>query len=186
MIVLAYLSTIIMGSTLGIIGGGGSILTVPILVYMLGIDPIKATGYSLFVVGATALVGGIGYIRKGQVHMRAGVVFAIPSLISVFTVRRFAIPALPDVIVTVGTYNLNKDTFVMLVFALVMLGTAYSMIRKPAPEEKLTDAHFNYPLIAIEGIIVGAITGFVGAGGGFLIVPALVILAGVPIKQEYL
>jgi len=187
MTILAYFCAVLMGSTLGLIGGGGSILTVPILVYMMDIDPVRATGYSLFVVGATALVGSAGYFRKGLVHIRTGLIFALPSFAGVYAVRRFGIPALPDEIMNIGGYIITKDVFIMLVFALVMLATAYSMIRKPKGNvteiESKHEDDYNYPLIAIEGLVVGCVTGLVGAGGGFLIVPALVMLAKLPIKQ---
>jgi len=183
MIILAYFCSILMGSTLGLIGGGGSILTVPILVYLLGISPVTATGYSLFVVGMTALVGSITYFRKGLVDIKIGLIFAVPSFFGVFMMRRFGIPALPDIIFTIGHYSVTKDTFIMLVFGLVMLGTAYTMMRKPKPETGKSDGNFNYALIAGEGLVVGGMTGLVGAGGGFLIVPALVMLTGLPMKQ---
>ncbi|MBL4693578.1 MAG: sulfite exporter TauE/SafE family protein [Magnetovibrio sp.] len=187
MILLAYICSILMGSTLGLIGGGGSILTVPILVYMFGIDPITATGYSLFVVGSTALVGSITYFRKGLVDVKTGIIFALPSFVGVYMMRRFGIPALPETIFTVGSYTIDKATFIMLVFGAVMLATAYSMIRKSSPKPEHTQESlaegYPYVLIAAEGLIVGAVTGLVGAGGGFLIVPALVMLARLPMKQ---
>lgn len=183
MTILAYICSILMGSTLGLIGGGGSILTVPILVYMLNIDPVTATGYSLFVVGITALVGSLTYFRNGLVDVKTGLIFALPSFFGVYMMRRFAIPALPDVMFTVGTYEVTKDSFIMLIFGGVMLGTAYSMLRTSAPKPLRSDGTYNYPLIGLEGLIVGGVTGLVGAGGGFLIVPALVMLAGLPMKQ---
>lgn len=183
MTIIAYICSVLMGSTLGLIGGGGSILTVPILVYMLDINPVTATGYSLFVVGITALVGSVSYFRKGLVDVKTGLIFALPSFLGVYLVRRFGIPALPNEIAEIGGYILTKDTFIMLIFGLVMLGTAYSMIRKSKTEPGENSDGHNFPLIALEGLVVGGVTGLVGAGGGFLIVPALVMFAGLPMKQ---
>lgn len=184
--ILGYLLSAIMGFTLGLLGGGGSILTVPILVYVMGIDPVMSTAYSLFVVGLTALIGAYGYWRKGQLSLKTAVVFAIPAFASVYATRKFLMPAIPDTIAQIGTFTLTKDILVMVVFAAMMILAAVSMIRKKKGGEAVADEEanpkFNYPLILTEGIVVGVLTGFVGAGGGFLIIPALVVFARLPMK----
>lgn len=183
--ILGYALALIIGLTLGVIGGGGSILTVPVLVYVLGIDAVTGTAYSLFIVGATALVGGIQNYLKGLVNLKTAVVFAIPSLIAVYLTRRFLVPAIPDEIMTLGQFVVTRDIAIMAFFALIMLLAAVSMIRAgtKSVEEEVQSLKFNYPLILIEGAVVGVLTGIVGAGGGFLIIPALVLLARLPMKM---
>lgn len=182
--VAGYFAAVLIGVSLGLMGGGGSILTVPVLVYLLEVSPVLATAYSLFVVGASALAGAFAYMRKGLVHYKTAFIFAVPSFISVFLTRKFLIPAIPDML-TLGFISISKNEAIMLFFALIMLVAAFSMIRKKAgQQEESTDApHYRYPLIALEGGIVGVLTGVVGAGGGFLIIPALVLLARLPMKM---
>ncbi len=181
---LGYVGALIIGIILGLVGGGGSILTVPIFVYVLGTNPIVATAYSLFVVGSVALVGAINNLRKGLVDVRTAIVFAIPAFIGVYLTRAFLIPAIPDVLFTVGDFTLSKDTGIMIFFALIMLLASVSMIRSRREEKTInSDVSYNYPIILIEGLIVGVVTGIVGAGGGFLIIPALVLLAKLPMKK---
>ena len=178
-----FAATILAGATMGLIGGGGSILTVPILVYLLEIPPVLATGYSLFVVGLSALVGSVNYFKLGLVNLKAGTIFAIPAFVGVFLARKFLVPALPVEIFNLGNLVVGRDLIVMGVFATVMILASVSMIRGGSESEQEGELQFNYPMIALEGLIVGAVTGFVGAGGGFLIIPALVVLAKLPMKQ---
>ena len=182
---LGFLSAIIIGITLGLIGGGGSILTVPVLVYLLAIDPVLATAYSLFIVGLSSLVGGLKYARQDQVSYKVGIVFAVPSFITVYFTRLIIVPALPEKLFTVSGYVLTRETGILLLFAILMVMASISMIRNRKEKNDDTDEKmkFNYPLIIAEGAIVGLLTGMVGAGGGFLIIPALVILAGLPMKK---
>lgn len=172
-----------MGLSLGLIGGGGSILTVPILVYLFAVDAVAATAYSLFVVGLTSLAGSFSHMRLGNVHWRTAIVFGIPSIVAVFLTRLYVMPAIPATLFTVGDFVVSKGVFLLVLFALLMLFASFSMIRKSKPKEVKGDVHFNYPLILMEGLVVGAITGLVGAGGGFLIIPALVLFANLPMKQ---
>ena len=178
-----FAATILAGATMGLIGGGGSILTVPILVYLLEIPPVLATGYSLFVVGLSALVGSVNYFKLGLVNLKAGTIFAVPAFVGVFLARKFLVPALPVEIFNLGNLVVGRDLIVMGVFATLMILASVSMIRGGSESEQEGELQFNYPLIALEGLIVGAVTGFVGAGGGFLIIPALVVLAKLPMKQ---
>jgi len=181
---LGYFGALLIGLVLGLIGGGGSILTVPILVYLLFLNPVTATAYSLFVVGVSALVGAIRNIQKGLVDFRTAIVFAIPAFIAVYITRKFIVPAIPDELFSVGSFMITKGIAIMLFFAFVMLLASISMIRsnrKDSSEE--TVVQYNYPLIIVEGFVVGILTGIVGAGGGFLIIPALVLLAKLPMKK---
>lgn len=183
-IILGYFAAGLIGVALGLIGGGGSILTVPVLVYLFHIEPTLATAYSLFIVGTTSLVGGLRSARNHMVDFRTAVVFTIPSFIAVFLTRRYFIPLLPHHLFTVDSFVVTKDIAIMVFFGLIMLGAALSMIRK-RPNEIQEDqpVNYNYSLIVIEGIVVGALTGIVGAGGGFLIIPALVLFAKLPMKK---
>jgi len=182
--ILGYIGALLIGVVLGLIGGGGSILTVPIFVYLLYINPVTATAYSLFVVGVTALVGALQNIQKGLVDFRTAIVFAIPAFIAVYATRKFLVPAMPDDLFSVFGFTVTKDIGIMLFFAIIMFVASISMIREngkgPQEESKVS---FNYPLIMIEGIVVGVLTGIVGAGGGFLIIPALVLFAKLPMKK---
>lgn len=182
---IGYMAAVLMGATLGLIGGGGSILTVPILVYLLGVDPVRATGYSLFVVGLTALVGVVRYVRAGLVDYRSVLVFGLPALVGVYTVRRVVVPSLPEEIWRTGAFVVTRGLLVMLVFAIVMIVAAGSMIvsRRADPPPDRMGTHRAAPLAMLEGIVVGSVTGFVGAGGGFLIVPALVFFMGLPVRK---
>ncbi|MAX70625.1 MAG: permease [Flavobacteriaceae bacterium] len=182
--IFGYLGALIIGIVLGLIGGGGSILTVPILVYLLFINPVTATAYSLFVVGVSSLVGAIRNIQKGLVDFRTAIVFAIPAFITVYATRRYLVPAIPDKLFSIGDFLVTKNIGIMIFFAIIMLVASISMI-KERKAKAVADAVvvFNYPLIVTEGLIVGVITGIVGAGGGFLIIPALVLLAKLSMKK---
>lgn len=180
--ILGYLAAILMGLVLGLTGGGGSILTVPILVYLFQTEPLLATSYSLFIVGVTSLIGGIFYFRKGEVDLKMGTIFALPSFVGVYISRHLILPALPDPVLAVSGIVLSKAALVMLVFSVLMLMTSYSMLKsKKVNAEKITSG--SQMLIPLQGLLVGLVTGFVGAGGGFLIVPALVMLSGLPMRK---
>jgi len=184
--ILGYLGALIVGLVLGLIGGGGSILTVPILVYLLGFNPITATAYSLFVVGSAATVGSIRNIRKQQISFKTAIVFAIPSIITVYMVRSFVIPNLPEVFFSIGEFVFTNALFIMLFFAFIMFLAGWSMIRSKPISGNNTVKNFNrdhYFAIITQAIGIGVLAGLVGAGGGFLIVPALVLLVKLPIKK---
>ncbi len=192
---IGYLCAVLIGFSLGLIGGGGSVLTVPVLVYLFHIDAMLSTAYSLFVVGVSSAIGSVSYMRNKLVCYRAALVFGIPSIISVFITRKFIMPAIPDPILTWGSLALSKDAGIMLLFAVLMIFAATSMIRggtrklaSEAEEEQRgcdggqSPSLSRYSLILLEGFAVGGLTGLVGAGGGFMIVPALVVLARIPMK----
>ena len=182
--IIGYFAAGLIGISLGLIGGGGSILTVPVLVYLFHVEPTLATAYSLFIVGTTSLVGGVQSAMKNLVDIRTAVVFAIPSFIGVYLTRRYLVPLLPDDMFTLGSFIVTRDIAIMVFFAVIMLVAAISMIRSrgnAAPEDQ--PIKYNYPMIMVEGLVVGALTGIVGAGGGFLIIPALVLFAKLPMKK---
>jgi hypothetical protein len=180
--IAGFVAAILIGLSLGLIGGGGSILTVPIFVYLFRINAIIATTYSLFVVGLTSSAGAISHYRKGNVNFKIAFLFGIPSLIAVFIMRKWVRPALPNHLLNIGAFELTKSVLLMLVFAVLMLAASISMIRKKK-EVLVFELPLSYIKLTIQSIVVGIITGFVGVGGGFLIIPSLVLFAGLPMKK---
>lgn len=183
--ILGYLAAVIVGVSLGLIGGGGSILTVPILVYLFGTEASEyAPAYSLFIVGATSLVGSFQKYREGLTDIRTFLVFGIPAIITVYFTRHSLVPAIPDQI-ALGSFMLSKRLLIMGLFAILMLAASISMIRggKVVESAEEKELKYNNPLILAEGLIVGVLTGLVGAGGGFLIIPALVKFSGLSMKK---
>jgi uncharacterized protein len=178
---LGWFAFLIMGVVLGLIGGGGSILTVPILVYLFRMDAHSATGASLFIVGTVALIGALAAALKKEIKFTESLPFAIPSIVGVLAARTFLLPALPDPVIRLGTFAISRDALLMTLFALLMLAAAYKMIRASTiPPTRKAASGFN---VGLQGFFIGALTGFIGAGGGFLIVPALVFLLGYGLKQ---
>jgi len=177
-----YAAAILIGLSLGLIGGGGSILTVPILVFIFRIDPFTATTYSLFVVGLTSSVGVISHYRGGNVNFKIAFLFGAPSLIAVFIMRKWVMSAIPQHLLNVGSFELTKSILLMLVFALMLLAASISMISNKK-EIINNDSQLNYTKLVILSIVVGIVTGFVGVGGGFLIIPSLVLFAGSSMKK---
>ena len=172
------------GISLGLIGSGGSILTVPILVYVMGVNPVLATAYSLFIVGSTALVGGVQSAIQKRVDFKTVLIFGIPSIAAVYATRMWLVPLIPKELFSIGSFIVTKPIALMILFAVVMILASVSMIRpgkKKAIDEN-TPMIYNYPIILLEGTLVGILTGLVGAGGGFSIIPALFLLARMPMK----
>ncbi|MEI7510159.1 MAG: sulfite exporter TauE/SafE family protein [Flavobacterium sp.] len=180
--IIGYILAVLVGITLGLIGSGGSILSVPILVYIMGVEPILATAYSLFVVGTTALFGGIQKAKEKLVDFKKVVLFGIPTIIAVFLTRKMIVPGIPDIVYTSTPFTLKKSVLIMIVFAIVMIIASIRMI-KPLKEMIINDDKLNYFGIVIQGLFIGLVAGFVGAGGGFLIIPALLFLAKTPMKM---
>ncbi len=179
---LGYIGALIVGLVLGLIGGGGSILTVPLLVYLLGYNPIIATAYSLFVVGTTSMVGTYQKYRKGLVDFKTGLAFSFPSFIAVYLSRRYLVPGIPDTLLSFEGFTLTKEMGIMVFFAIIMLLASVSMIKNKKEANEISEKQAYYKTF-IQGLIIGTITGLIGAGGGFLYVPALVLWANIPMKK---
>jgi len=180
--IFGYISALIIGISLGLIGGGGSVLAVPVLAYLFSVNEKVATAYSLFIVGSSALVGGIKQHFKRLVDWRTAIVFGIPAIIGVSLVRNYVVPALPDLLFNIGGFGFTRRMGMLGLFAVLMIPAALSMLKDRKEKETIGDVKYNYSLIIIEGLLVGLITGMIGAGGGFLIIPSLVILANVEMK----
>lgn len=180
--IIGYASAILIGISLGLIGGGGSILTVPVLVYLFGLDAFLAAEYSLFIVGISSAAGSLTYFKKGLVDFKTALVFGIPSIISIFMTRLYIVPLIPENVLETGNFTITKNIFLLLIFAILMIAASYKMIRKNKAENTDTGKR-NILLAAGEGSLIGVLTGLVGAGGGFMIIPALVGLLKIPMKK---
>ena len=183
---IGYICAAIVGISLGVLGSGGSILTVPIMVYLLNIPPEEAIGYSLFVVGITSASGGLSYVFKNLVDLRTAAIFAAPSIVTVFLTRKLLIPLIPDPVFIFGNTVIPKNVFIMGMFAILMIVVAYNMIRPSSyvELENPNERKYNYPWLITIGLLSGILTGFLGVGGGFIIIPALVLFAKISIRMS--
>jgi len=180
--IAGYICACLIGLTMGLTGSGGSILTVPLLVYVFGIDPVIATAYSLFIVGTTSAVGAIRHSLAKNIAYKTALIIAVPSFLSIYLTRRFIIPQLPENF-SFGAFSLPRHTFIMGLFAFVMFMVALSMlaVKKSDGQQEAKKIH---PLLLLLFIgVVGVIMGLVGAGGGFMIMPMLIIFGGLTVKR---
>ena len=178
---IGYAASILIGVVLGLLGGGGSILSIPILVYFFEVEPVMASAYSLFIVGVTSLAGAIPKYRQQLVNLKMGIMFGIPSIITTFLTRLLVVPEIPDVVFRLGDYDITRRMLILGLFAILMVLASIPMIRGKR-EVTSNNKRFRIVLVAVEGIVIGFLTGLVGAGGGFLIIPALVLLTGLRFK----
>ena len=183
--IAGYIASLFIGISLGLIGGGGSILTVPVMVYLFGVNPLLATSYSLFIVGSTSLVGAINNYRKGLVNIQTALYFGAASIVTVFITRKFVVPAIPHNLGTIAGFTLTSGLLTMLLFAVLMLLASVSMIREDNSTDMEQGPGQDIPFIKLlgYGVMIGLITGLLGAGGGFLLIPALVLLVRIPMKK---
>ena len=183
---VGYIFAVIIGLILGLMGGGGSIITVPVLVYIMGISPVTATAYSLFIVGTTSAFGTIQNLKNKLVDIKTSLMFAVPSLIGVFLSRKFIIPAIPDPLFSIGSYDVHKGMFLMVLFAIIMLFAAKSMLQTRQKEDlsvakaEATSSEIIWSMFQV--FIIGIVVGLIGAGGGFLFIPMLIFVSKVPMK----
>jgi uncharacterized membrane protein YfcA len=179
--IFGLLASIIIGLSLGLIGGGGSILAMPILVYLFDVSPEQATTYSLFIVGITAMIGSYRHYKLGNLKLQSAIVFTLPSLLSLLLVRTFLMPLIPDSLFTIFKIDITKSILIMVIFAILMIATSVSMIK--TNKNQVIETKINFKALTIIGFLVGLIIGFLGAGGGFLIIPALLFFANLSMKQ---
>ncbi len=178
---LGYCFSVLVGVVLGMLGGGGSILSIPILVYLFGVEPVVASAYSLFIVGVTSFVGAIPKYREQLVNLKTGFIFGIPSIATIFATRHWLVPTIPNIIFEADNFVFTKRELLLGLFALLMVLASFRLIRNPR-EASSDNRKFRVFLVVVEGTLIGFLTGLVGAGGGFLIIPALVFLTGLPFK----
>lgn len=179
--IIGYFLALFVGLVIGTLGGGGSILAVPILVVFFQMEPQNATVYSLFIVGVTSLFGAIQHFKSKLIHPKNALLFGIPAVISISLTRLLIVSMIPQKIHLGETIVFEKNTFIMSLFAILMILASIPMIRgqKEHPSTKK-----NRPtVLVIFGILIGFISGLVGAGGGFMIIPSLSIFMRVPIKN---
>lgn len=184
--ILGYVAALFIGLSLGLTGSGGAILTVPILVYLMHLHPVMAMAYSLFVVGVTSLVGSFKFYQKNLVSFQTAFTFGPPSMLTVFLTRKFIVPAIPAHLGSLGGFEISKGLLLMVLFAAMMIAAAYSMIRRKkyqVPAGPAPDLVPNVPALLFQGVSVGLVSGMVGAGGGFLIIPALVLFSKLDMRM---
>lgn len=177
---IGYFLALFVGISLGLIGGGGAILAVPILVYLFNIIPELATSYSLCIVGIAALIGTYKHFKLGNLNLDAALKFGLPSIISLLTTRKFILPSIPNSILEINKFIITKNILIMVVFAILMIAASLSMITSKKETNKI---NASFAKLILIGLLIGFITGFLGAGGGFLIIPALIFFAGLSMKQ---
>lgn len=187
--VIGYILAACIGISLGLIGGGGSILTVPLLVYVFHLSPFTATSYSLFIVGVTSLVGAYNNYRKGYARITLALPLGIVSPLTVFIIRHYIIPHIPEQLGHLAGVEITRSGATMFLFAILMIVASVSMLKKQSSASaKVVDKQRvltlkDYFVIGLFGTGIGCVTGFLGAGGGFLIIPALVLLLKLPMKE---
>lgn len=180
MLILGYIASLLMGISLGLMGGGGSILTVPILVYLFHLDPVDATTSSLFIVGSVSLATAIQYGRRKELDFKVALLFALPSLVGIYFARNIVLPRIPNVIGISSSIQVEKGTLILAAFAVLMITASISMLRKKKENlEKVKRSKFS---VGIQGVVTGFVTGFVGAGGGFMILPVLINVLKLPLR----
>ncbi len=178
-----YVGALAIGVVLGLMGSGGSLMAVPIFTYMFHINPVTTTAYSLFVVGVVATFGVLQNIKKGLVDFRIALVFALPCFITVYVVRRFLMNQIPDEIAHFNDFVLTKHIVIMLLLVFLMALAAIAMLRKNANNSEPLVHKYAIVVFIVGGVLIGFLTALVGIGGGFLIIPILVIYINMPIQK---
>ena len=185
--ILGYFLAALVGISLGLTGGGGSILTVPILVYAMGVNPVLATSYSLFIVGSTSMVGALNNYRKGFVDIKTALLFGLSSITTVFLTRKVLMPKIPPVLFSIQHFQITQSMATMVLFAVLMLMAAIAMIKNKNQENNVAvndnNSKSKIPKLLFYGVAIGLATGLLGAGGGFLLIPVLVLILKMPMKQ---
>jgi len=181
--IIGYILAVLIGLSIGLIGAGGSILAIPILVYLLGVEAaVTAPAYSLFIVGFSSLIGVIIKSKNQEVNFKTALFFGIPTVIAIFITRKYLIPIIPDTILSIGSFQLTNRVLIMGLFSIVMLSAATIMIKGRSKGPDLNLNKKNHVLNFVGGLCIGCLTGLVGAGGGFIIIPALIRLGNLTMK----
>lgn len=180
--IFGFAAAFCIGLILGLIGGGGSLLAIPILIYLFSFQVVEATAYSLVIVGFTSLFGVYQRLKSASIDLRTGIVFGIPSLISMFLTRKWLIPSIPDILIEIDGFVVSKRLFILALFSILIMGSSYIMITKNIrPLVRFGNRKTVH--LMLQGSLIGIVTGIVGIGGGFLILPALIFLAKLPFHK---
>ncbi len=177
--IAGYFASLFIGISLGMIGGGGSVLTVPILVYFFQIEPVLATAYSLFIVGSTSTVGAVQKWVKNEINFKVAITFGLPSLITVYLIRKLLIPSIPEIIYQQNDFIIHRGVLTLVLFSILMIAAAIGILK---PQEIRRPVLPQTQGLILLGVVVGVISGLLGAGGGFIIIPALIFYASLDIK----
>jgi uncharacterized membrane protein YfcA len=183
MAILGYIASFFIGVSLGLLGAGGSILTVPVMVYLFHVPVLEATSYSLFIVGVTSLLGACYQYKQENVQGKVAMLFGMVSLLVVSLIRKIVLPNIPSTLFVISGVNVTFSIISMLLFAIVMMLAAYAMIRRRKLEDEKRPSDRCTIRLVLCGVLVGSVTGFLGAGGGFFLIPSLVLLLGLPMKK---
>ncbi|MHA4896098.1 sulfite exporter TauE/SafE family protein [Pedobacter sp. PWIIR3] len=184
MVIVGFVACALIGISLGLIGAGGSILMVPVLVFLFHMPPLIASSYSLFVVGATSMFSAAGKFHKGDVLLGSALAFGITSMAAVLTVRHFIIPLIPRHLGMIGHADVSYDLLSMLLFGLLMIVAAVCMVNKTSDSQIVAEGQSGKMIKMVSyALLVGCVTGFLGAGGGFLIIPVMTLLLGIDMKK---
>ncbi len=179
---IGYLAAFCIGLILGLIGGGGSLLAIPILIYLFSFQVVEATAYSLVIVGVTSLFGACQRLRSSSIDVKTGIVFGVPSIITMFITRKWLIPSIPDTLIQIESIAISKRLFILALFSILIIGASYVMITKNI-KPLVNFGHRKTAHLIFQGSFIGMLTGVVGIGGGFLILPALLFLAKLPFNK---
>lgn len=180
--IIGFILTVVIGLLVGLFGGGGSILSVPVLVYLFAIPATLSTTYSLALVSITSLIAATPHVVQKKLSYTKILQFGIPSMIALYTIRSFVLPSIPPYFKFLG-FEIEKNTFMMLFFSLLMLTSGFFMIKQKKNNPDCIDCPYNHIALMVAGLLEGLITGIVGAGGGFIIVPILMIFGKMSVKQ---
>ena len=180
-LLISLFASSIIGIAIGLLGAGGSILVMPVLVYILGLPPMIATTYSLGIVGISSVIAAMRTSREQKVNTKVILTFAFPAMFSIMIMRAFIMPALPKVL-EIGTLLISIDSFSMIILSILMLISAQRMIsQKKLQSDESHDISLS--LLLLTGLCIGVLTGFTGIGGGFLIVPAMILIGRMNVKE---
>jgi uncharacterized protein len=180
--IIAIIATVCIGLSLGLIGAGGSILTVPVLVYLFHVPVLLATSYSLFVVGTTSLLGACYQFRQRNINGRVALLFSLVSLSVVSCIRNWVLPNLPSKLFFINSVPVTTSLMSMVLFAFLMIVAATAMIRQRLSADTAATTHRSVLRLVLSSLLVGLVTGLLGAGGGFILIPSLVLLLHLPVK----
>ncbi|TKC09170.1 sulfite exporter TauE/SafE family protein [Pedobacter frigoris] len=181
---IGYCACALIGISLGLIGAGGSILMVPVLVFLFRMPPVLATSYSLFVVGITSFFAATGKFRKGDVLVGSALTFGLTSMVAVVAIRQFVIPIMPKSFGHLGHATLSYDLLSIVLFACLMILAAIVMINKSGKTDCVTmEGSSSFMLSIPYALLIGTVTGFLGAGGGFILIPVMTLMLGMDIKK---